>query len=412
MAESGSGLDLARRSRNAQTFMVAQKGAVHWRQTLSRLKEACQADAAWVVQYDTETRRGRILFAINVAAEAAEAYRHRFSQIDPWLENEFCFQDVGMTVSGHDVLPDATLEQTEFYRGWLKPQGLFHHSFGVLSRSDSLVMLLVLARKRMRNHFGATEATILGAVLPACAANWRLDGLLQASRAETRAVWSAMDHLNCGIVLTDPGGRVFGLNQVAREILQQQDGLSLQDGFLAAMRHPDHLRLHGALRRLSDSAADPTAISAFTIPHEEGDGGLNVILKWIVDPRSANGPAASIIVAFLCDPRRARIAPPDLLTTLFGLTRVEAEVALLLSDGFSVNDVADRLRTSKHTVRTYLKSIFQKTGTHRQATLVRLILMGAGAVRPTPKAEPCARESAHSKVDGVEPAGSPTYLSN
>jgi DNA-binding CsgD family transcriptional regulator/PAS domain-containing protein len=399
-----SGLALAPNSEHPQTTNSTQNRAVPWRQTLLRLKDACSADAAWVVQYNTEARRGRILVAVNIAAAAAESYRDTFCQMDPWLENEFCFQDVGVTIAGHDVLSDAALQQTEFYRDWLEPQGLFHHYFGVLARTENVLMLIVLAWNRGKQPLGNSVSAVLGAILPACAANWRLEGLLQAARSETRAVWAATDHLNCGIVLMDPGGRVLGHNKIAREILDARDGLHANDGFLVASRPPNHLRLQSALRRLYDPTVDGAPITAFTVPKNDGEGYLHVILKWSVDPPSSTTRAPSIIVAFLSDPTRHKMAPADLLSSLFALTPVEAEIALLLSEGLSVNEVADRLRSSKNTVRSYLKAIFQKTGARRQASLVRVILMGIGAVRPTPTSEPGAPSAARSQTGGREPA--------
>jgi DNA-binding CsgD family transcriptional regulator len=201
----------------------------------------------------------------------------------------------------------------------------------------------------------------------------------------------------------DPGGRVLGHNKIAREILDARDGLHVNDGFLVASRPPNHLRLQSALRRLYDPTADGAPITAFTVRKNDGEGNLHVILKWSVDPPSSTTRAPSMIVAFLSDPTRHKMVPADLLSSLFALTPVEAEIAVLLSEGLSVNEVADRLRSSKNTVRSYLKAIFQKTGARRQASLVRVILMGIGAVRPTPTSEPGAPSATRSQTGGRGP---------
>lgn len=58
---------------------------------------------------------------------------------------------------------------------------------------------------------------------------------------------------------------------------------------------------------------------------------------------------------------------------LFDFTKAEAEVAELLSFGLTMTDLAERKNVSKHTLRTQLKSIFQKTNTHSQNELVILL---------------------------------------
>jgi DNA-binding CsgD family transcriptional regulator len=47
-----------------------------------------------------------------------------------------------------------------------------------------------------------------------------------------------------------------------------------------------------------------------------------------------------------------------------------------LGNGDSVEQIADELGVSRETVRSQLKRVFAKTGTHRQAELLRLVLAG------------------------------------
>jgi DNA-binding CsgD family transcriptional regulator len=64
-----------------------------------------------------------------------------------------------------------------------------------------------------------------------------------------------------------------------------------------------------------------------------------------------------------------------------GLTRAEAAVAAEILEADGLQAVADRLGVSLATVRTHLAHVFDKTGTRRQAELVRLLLRSASAVR-------------------------------
>jgi DNA-binding CsgD family transcriptional regulator len=69
------------------------------------------------------------------------------------------------------------------------------------------------------------------------------------------------------------------------------------------------------------------------------------------------------------------------LKTKFGLTTAEARLVLRLMMGDSLQCAANALGIKYETVRTHLKSIFQKTGTRRQAELVIVVIQAMGELR-------------------------------
>src|SRR5215468_2041162 len=64
------------------------------------------------------------------------------------------------------------------------------------------------------------------------------------------------------------------------------------------------------------------------------------------------------------------IPQADFLETRFGLSPGEARLVALLFAGASLRSCAKALGIKYETARSYLKSAFQKTETHRQAELV------------------------------------------
>ena len=73
--------------------------------------------------------------------------------------------------------------------------------------------------------------------------------------------------------------------------------------------------------------------------------------------------------------------PAARLRRIYGLTRMEAEVASRVVRGMDLSEIAETLGITIHTVRGHLKQLFAKTNTHRQAELVRLILAGPARIR-------------------------------
>ena len=77
----------------------------------------------------------------------------------------------------------------------------------------------------------------------------------------------------------------------------------------------------------------------------------------------------------IVDPERQPETPAILLRRLYGLTKAEAQVALLAMRGEGLTPIAEELSVSLTTVKTHLRHIFDKTGIHRQAELVRLLIL-------------------------------------
>lgn len=80
--------------------------------------------------------------------------------------------------------------------------------------------------------------------------------------------------------------------------------------------------------------------------------------------------------------RMASPEAPDPVITLrlrLSVTAAEANCALALADGCSIDQTAARLGISRNTVRAHIRSLYVKTGTHRQAALVALVHRSLGA---------------------------------
>jgi DNA-binding CsgD family transcriptional regulator len=69
--------------------------------------------------------------------------------------------------------------------------------------------------------------------------------------------------------------------------------------------------------------------------------------------------------------------PGEAFAKLYKLTGGELRVLLALARGVGAKEAADSLGISEATVRTHLQQMFSKTGTSRQADLLRLLQSSA-----------------------------------
>ena len=70
----------------------------------------------------------------------------------------------------------------------------------------------------------------------------------------------------------------------------------------------------------------------------------------------------------------------EALQRTYNLTGAEARVVATIVQEPEIRQVADELCISLDTVRTHLKNIFSKTGTHKQAALLHEVLTGPASV--------------------------------
>jgi DNA-binding CsgD family transcriptional regulator len=77
---------------------------------------------------------------------------------------------------------------------------------------------------------------------------------------------------------------------------------------------------------------------------------------------------------FVTDPETIADPEASYLQRQFKLTPAEAALARELLQGDGISAAAGRLGVAEATARTQLRSVLAKTGTGRQAELVRLVL--------------------------------------
>jgi DNA-binding CsgD family transcriptional regulator len=87
------------------------------------------------------------------------------------------------------------------------------------------------------------------------------------------------------------------------------------------------------------------------------------------------------VAVFISDPNAQQPISVDNLVSVYKLTPSEAQVAISIANGHSIENIAKQSNHSAHTIRSQLKSTFKKTGVSRQSELIKLLLTGPFAHR-------------------------------
>ena len=179
------------------------------------------------------------------------------------------------------------------------------------------------------------------------------------------------DQCPFGMMVLDVDQYIHLANTAARRLLGKSDAIGAVDNRLTIGEAHDAIRFQVTLRAVFLGAGQAHVRRAIAIAGPDGNPLLLTISKLSDGPE---GPRACVIVT-----RPGAQGEPDIhpLSELFSLTPVESRLICQLLKGLNLQEAARALQLKVQTVRTYLKLIFQKTGTHRQVELVQLMQNGS-----------------------------------
>lgn len=249
----------------------------------------------------------------------------------------------------------------------------------ILLTEGSVSTVVSVSRRYSDGEFGAAQIRLFAGLIPHLQRAVQLRLQMAALDGPPTSSAEMLNQLPHAVLLVDARAGVIFANQAAAKMLGAGDGLSLdRDGLKAeTMEGTRRLRqaiadcaepaneLGGAGGRLQLSRRHRGPLTMLVIPHR-----TQVTWIDILRPRA---------ILFITDPEQAVVLRGEGFSQDFGLTRAESLFSIEISRGDGLQAAASRLGVSLTTVRTHLAHVFDKTGTRRQAELVRLILQGRPA---------------------------------
>lgn len=185
---------------------------------------------------------------------------------------------------------------------------------------------------------------------------------------------AVLERLDIGIILVDEEARPTFMNRRATRIVAYDDGLGVDDGGVRAGSAAETCALRATIAIAASSASQVREPNRLYLERPSGLTSLVVTVMSLdgttIGP-SCSAPRAAL---FVVDPAAPIRIDTRGLSETYGLTPREASVAAMLSRGADIAQAAETLGVCTATARQYLKRALDKTGTHRQANLVRLVL--------------------------------------
>lgn len=250
----------------------------------------------------------------------------------------------------------------------------------IARRTSDLVFLVIHFEYRSERP---DLVAVISALVSVLRHSFALEARVLDAERKARAAVTALDQDKCGIIAISAEGQVAFTNRVAAAALSDGTIVQLSHNTIRPTRYLDAVRFATALDSIV-SRRDQKGCGAM-IMLLAGDGLMAPMIVSIA-PFDEEGADASrddpVALVHLFQPQ-GKADGLGAICQLFGLTPIEAQFASHLFQGQTLADAAHAMHIKVETARSYLKQIFAKTETHRQADLLALLSQYSLVVRNT-----------------------------
>jgi DNA-binding CsgD family transcriptional regulator len=307
-------------------------------------------------------------------ASDISAYEEHFSKLDPVVPA--ITTAVPGTVVTDSAVSGSTLERSEFYQRWARPQGLYKVALTkFLHDGDALGILVCASRSTTERKTGSEASQLLQQLAPHLQRAMRVYLRIGQLSVEQHAAIEVLNLLTHALFVVDASARVKFANLAAEALLACADGIGCDTHGLYASTTTLTSRLRALVAQAACDKLNVATGGAMLVERQSSKPAYQLQVLPLTARTTwaravSHGPAAVVLVI---DPKMPFESAGGQLRALYGLTAAEARVACAVGRGESVRAVAEEFGVLPSTARTHLHHVFQKTGAGTQAALVRMV---------------------------------------
>jgi len=344
-----------------------------WQTAMAKLREMLgAAHVTLMLRPPSSDSTGVMINTGPTTSQGIQSYESHFFAADPFVRLA-----EGDVFSAEELIGPQWM-QSQYFREFLEPIGVRHLLGADIYTKDGIECRFRITRGPQAAPFSTEDKSLVRLLLPHLKRSIQLHARLDFLECERALFAGAVNRMLLGMVSFDQNGNIVETNQEARRILAEKDGIWLSGNTLCIDSAQESRELQRMLRAAlagTSEAEGPGVVEAMAVTRPSGRAKLGILVRAIpLGPWSESRQRPAVAV-FLRDPEANAAQPSqELVRRLFGLTRMEAQLALLLTEGYTLDEAAEKMNVRRNTARTHLRSIFCKTGVTRQTMLVRLLL--------------------------------------
>jgi DNA-binding CsgD family transcriptional regulator/PAS domain-containing protein len=353
-------------SRVVSEIYASSTNPENWMAALADIGRILDATGCAVIMGGEPTRS---VMATTVPSEAHDSYIAYYHTMD-YILDAVETGPVGLIRGGQPLV--ALKTNSEFDADFMRRYGMNDGLFTRLTVGTRPTTFLVAAAKGSEPFDTAERAKFMGALVPHLQQALRTQNHFAELDNRARHVSAVIDAIRHGIIIIDTGRRITQMNSAAEHILMAGEGLYVHSGRLEALHTVTNKQLQSSITGAFEKSGNG-ARGGGSLACSRPTGKRPYVIHVLPLGTSEDPPVGRALVIII-DPEQETEPPKALLRRLFGLTNAESDVALRVMRGDGLKPISADLALTMATIKTHLQHIFDKTDTHRQAELVRLLL--------------------------------------
>lgn len=338
----------------------------HWDVAIGNVARYFASPNAALFSYDFRSNQAYDLRFCGYDPAVSERYGSYYCKLDPGRSTAMVAR-VGEWVADEPLLDVRSPHDQEYVQDFALPSGMGWVGGVKVAGDATACTWLSMHRRPGAERFGDAALRQYRELEPHLRRVIQMQARLDALAVSSALALACLDRLHAGVIVVDKARHAKLVNAHAVRLLGRELSVAHQKLHCGAPALDEQL---GRLIELA--CARPGKGGAMRV--EGHDGMAPLLLSILPIPQHHElaallpEPLALIVIG---DPA-AETAPIDVLRALFSLSANEAALMAALARGASVSEWARQRNVSLATVRTQLRSLFDKTGTDSQARLVGL----------------------------------------
>lgn len=344
-----------------------------WRDVLAQISAFVEAPASALVRHDVLAGSGSFYYSWGDDPHYTKLYFEKYLKLNPALPS-MQLMDVGEVHSFSTVMPFEEFRRTRLYQEWARPQGYGDATLAVIEKSAAAVAHLTTTHTDAQSPVGREMRDRVALLVPHLRRAVAIAGIIDLHKVEASMLADAVDTIAAGVFLVREDGTVVRVNASGQRMLESGEAVRSVQNKLVSADAVTRPTLREAIARASagDAALGPRGVA---VPLTTGEERFvaHVLPLTSGTRQRARASYAATATVFVQQVGVDRPAPIEAIARHYQLTPAELRVLMALVEIGGVPEVAPVLGIAETTVRTHLRHLFEKTGTSRQADLVKIV---------------------------------------
>jgi DNA-binding CsgD family transcriptional regulator len=340
-----------------------------WPDTLARIAGFVGGQAAGIFSKDSISKDSTPHCHFGVDPKQMQIYSETHSRLDPF--SNLRFFDVGQIVSIPELVPYDEFCDGRFFREWMEPQGWVDAATCVLEKSGLRCSFLTIIRGEEQGAVDDQMRERMALLAPHVHRAVPIGKVIDLEQIRTAALANVLDGLSAGLFLIAADGTLMHANSAGDGMLVDEDCLRSSCGRLEICDPLMNTVLQEALAAAVQVGAN---VDNLTLPMIalNGDRYLINVLPLSSGARRNDRVAHPTRAAVFVQKATLDGLVPQVMARAFDLTPTELRVLLAIIEFGGIPQAASMLGVADSTVKTHVGRLFEKTGSSRQADLVKL----------------------------------------